>query len=307
MSTHQPHCSPTLVHLHRVALASAWVLALALIVQTAVFGFVHFTQARLESPAAVDVSNAPPPKVVLSRPASDGASEDAARQIRIESTKEQATAAPALSHWNGVMGRFSDLASGIGLIAAAFFVLHVALGVAVAAGANLPGADRVVRSAAWAATVMLVCAPWRDVFSSMPFTGVFCGYAALTAMSDASRQSSGDWGVIFNSGLLPAAALFAAVWATVQFRLGVDAGMIVTHLSQIDERIQNEIRETASRGVGSNVGSRSLGSLNAAIGSNPPPMRTADDVEAAKIARGLARGETLKKAAGGEGQSRRPI
>lgn len=289
-------------------MASAWVLALALIVQTAVFGFVHFTQARFEGPAAADVTNAPPPKVVLARPANDATTETTATDLNASvNTTREAKAAPVLSHWDGTMRRFSDLASGIGLIAAAFFVLHVALGVAVAAGANLPGADRVVRSAAWAATVMLVCAPWRDVFSSMPFSGVFCGYGALTTMSDASRESGGDWGVIFNSGLLPAAALFAAVWATLQFRLGVDAGMIVTHLSQIDERIQHEIRETATRGVGSNVGPRSLGALNSAIGGTPAPMRTPEDVEAAKIARGLTRGETPKKAAGAEGQSRRPI
>lgn len=298
MNLHQPHCSPALVRLQRGTLLSAWVLALTLIVQTTVFGFVHFTQARFEGPVADASTSASgaAPKVILSTTADAPANPETATP-----------AAPVLSRWDGVMRQFSDLACGIGLIAGAFFVLHVALGVVVSAGANLPGADRVVSAAAWAATIALVCAPWRDVFNSMPFAGVFCGYGQLTTMSDASHASGADFSIVFNCAFLPAAALFATVWATLQYRLGVDAGVIVTHLSQIDEKIQREMSETATRGVGSNVGPRSAGSLHAAIGETPSHPRTPEEIEAQRIARGLARGETLKKAAGAEGLSRRPI
>lgn len=299
MNLHQPHCSPALVRLQRGTLLSAWVLALTLIVQTIVFGFVHFTHARFEGPIA-DTSTANgsrsfAPKVVLSTP------------TETPITEVETVASPILSRWDGTMRQFSDMACGIGLIAGAFFVLHVALGVVVSAGANLPGADRIVSAAAWASTIALVCAPWRDVFNSMPFAGVFCGYGQLIAMSDASHANGADFSIAFNCAFLPAAALFATIWATLQYRLGVDAGIIVTHFSQIDEKIQREMSETATRGVGSNVGPRSAGSLHAAIGEAPSHPRTPEEIEAQRIARGLARGDALKKAAGAEGLSRRPI
>ncbi len=299
MHSHQPHCSPALVRLQRGTLLSAWVLALTLLVQTTVFGFVHFTQARLDAPALDSTASSPtttPPKVVLSTANPETPTPDTSTPVP-----------PVLSRWDGVMRQFSDMACGIGLIAGAFFVLHVALGVVVSAGANLPGADRIVSAAAWASTIALVCAPWRDVFNSMPFAGVFCGYSQLTSMSDAAHSGGSDFSITFNCAFLPAAALFATVWATLQYRLGVDAGIIVTHLSQIDEKIQREMSETASRGVGSNVGPRVAGSLHAAIGEAPTHLRTPEEIEAQRIARGLARGDTLKKAAGAEGLSRRPI
>jgi len=86
-----------------------------------------------------------------------------------------------LSDTDATLHTASDLAVIAGMMGTAALAVLVAMGLVVAAGGAVPGVERVVSAAGYALLLAIACVPWRDVFVSVPFPGVFGGYADLSA------------------------------------------------------------------------------------------------------------------------------
>ena len=170
----KPHVSAALAQLrHGVSLAGFLVCVCAL-AQTLVFGFVHFTQVRFDKndrPAAVQplsVVAAPPAQ----RPPLPVGSLGPAQPAPVN---EPIPTPQVLSGWDPTLHVMSDMAVSVGVIATGMLAALALLGVAIAGGGAVPGVDRAVSAASWALALALTCVPWRDVFVSLPFPGVFSG------------------------------------------------------------------------------------------------------------------------------------
>ena len=66
-------------------------------------------------------------------------------------------------------------------------------------------------------------------------------------------------------GLSLAVAIAGLAAAVIRFRVGVEHGVIVTNVSQLDEKLESEIRGMK---MGQLSSPRSVGALNTAIGDN---------------------------------------
>lgn len=291
MFTPKPHVSKALSQLrYSVAIASLLVAACAT-VQLLVFGFTHFTTVRWEyaKPANLvqelsvvpatesGVAQAvPEPTTTLSDPALERG-----RKVRKISEMEALESVRVPSRWDAVLAQFSVLAGVGGVISALTLGVLILLGVVIAAGGCVPGVEKTVNAATWAIVLGLVCVPWRDVMPSVPFAGVFGRYSELTEASDAVNAGRGSaWSLYAAYLLLPTTALAVALLVWHLFREGVDRGIIVTSISELELTVEREMEKVRSRGVVSHVGPRSTGALNMAIGERPvtpsaPPLAVA--------------------------------
>ena len=137
----------------------------------------------------------------------------------------------------------------------------------------------------WALLLALSCIPWRDLFLAVPFPGVFGNYADMTAMSEAvNAGAAGTMQLLVLYLLMPLAAFAGAVLALARFRAGVAAGVIVTSVSELDERLDREMAGIRSRGVVAAGLPRAVGALNQAIGEVQAPVRPLMQEPAASLA-----------------------
>lgn len=269
--TPKPHVSPALAQLRGGVTVSALVICLCAVLQMLVFGFVHFTQVRFvqlkdePSRQTLSVVVGAQPRTAMSR-ASRGPEQQEAAPAPL--TRAERT----LSVTDATLHTLSDIAVIAGLIGTMMLAALVGLGVVVAAGGGVPGADRTVSAMCWSLLLALACIPWRDLFLAVPHPGVFGAYDEMTSMSndvDAGVASTGRLLVFYL--LMPLAALGGAVLVLYRFREGVAEGVIVTSVNELDERLEMEMASIRARGVASGV-SRTVGALNQAIGEAPRPV-----------------------------------
>lgn len=267
-NTKKPHVSAALAQLSHGVTTSGLIVAACAIIQLLVFGFVHFTQVRYVEHQSTASTQ---PLSVVGAPAA------AVAGPKTESTGELAAAAaeppPAprsLSGWDPAMHIASDIAVVAGVIACLSMGMLCLLGVAIAAGQTVPGVEKAASACSWALALGLIAIPWSDIFASMPFPGVFSGYpymAWLSEMVDAGARTKAELLSLYL--LMPLAALGASFLIIVRFRAGVAEGIIVTSVSELDERIEREMAAIRNKGVQGGGVSRAVAALNHAIGDKP--------------------------------------
>ena len=255
------------MHLRHGVTATALALALSAIVQMLVFGFVHFTEIRwAEAPppqassvpyAVVSGQNAAG-SVAAVRPA--GAPNAPALEIR---------ARPHLSSADSALRVTSDLAVTCGTFAAVLLAFFCTIGAVVAGGGAVPGVGRAVSACMWSSFVAAACVPWSSILPTIPYSGVFGPYSVMTEMSGAASAGEGSTLLLMvHFFMLPMAAMAATFLVLYRFRTGIAEGIIVTSVSELDERLEREMATIRSRGLDIAGGARTVGALNHAIGEH---------------------------------------
>ncbi|GAB5495846.1 MAG: hypothetical protein Phyf2KO_09260 [Phycisphaerales bacterium] len=248
MST-QNHIAAALTRLRRgVTLCAAGVF-LAALIQLFVFGFVHFTDVRYQT---LEDSNPTSHRTVVVTPTAtsgvrENAQEPAPVMPAIEEAVEMMTAVsvPDVNRVNSTMDvilkRFSQAAVIIGVFSAVGLAVFTLLGSIVAGGASVPGVDKAVSACMWGLGLCLLALPWQDVFASMPFGGVFTGYASMTAASEGTMDTM-QLLLIFVG--IPAAAMAGAMVAGVRFGSGVERGILMHAAAPPMDAIDRAMAET---------------------------------------------------------------
>lgn len=280
--TSKPHVSAALCHLRHGVTLAAIILSACTLLQMLVFGFVHFTQVRYEKterPAAVQ------PLSVIPARAGEPATEHLNNDVEVPVQR-------ILSAWDPSLHIISDMAVSVGVIATAMLATLCLLGVAVAGGSAVPGVEKAVSAATWSLSLALVCIPWRDILVSIPFPGIFSGYDAMTSLSAQVDAGTGSAARLFALYMLmPIAAMAVTMLTLARFRAGVAEGVIVTNVSELDERLERELAHIRARGVAASA-PRTVAALNEAIGDRPeaPPMPVEPDVSGKRRPRGISGG-----------------
>lgn len=264
--TPRPHISMALQHLRFGVTASAAVLALCLLAQIGVWAAVHFTEVRLTH---VGPPDKPTTELTVVRSAPTPGEEKASPSKPVPALNPAEAAevnqVPGPTHVR--LRRFSGIVQSFGVLSAVVFAALCFQGVMLAGGAALPGVEKTVTAGTWALLIALVSLPVSSVVPTLPFPGVFAGYDATVRLSEAVRLgiegAPGPVGYFaWNLGV-PLVLLIGVALVLWRFRGGIEAGIIVTNVSQLDEKLEREIRNMR---LGQLSAPRAMGALNAALG-----------------------------------------
>jgi hypothetical protein len=282
----KPHVSPALARLRYCVAAMAILVGAAVSVQLLVFGFVHFTTVRWEvvqsqstqpltvvRPQGSQPAETAPPGATGPETTSAGGT-TSPRRVKTLAELEAERNVRSLTQWDHVLREFSNVAVTIGVVGALSLALLVFMGVCVAGGAAVPGVERVVTASVWAFLLCFVTLPLRDLMPTVPFGGVLSNYEEVVASSEAVSADQGSTTMLLVSHLvLPLAALGIALMVAARFWGGVAKGIIVTSVNELDALLEREMETIRAKGIGSNFGPRTVGTLNAAVGEAPaaPP------------------------------------
>ena len=265
------NASPALLALRRGAVFSSLIVALAIVAQTLVFGFAHFTEVRFDV-AQVEKSAAKQHLAVVDaqpRKQIDPATLDA----EIEQTR-------TLGKSDQVLGAISAIASSAGVVALAVLVAQCWMATSIVAGAGVIGMQRAVRAATIVTALFAMCIPWSSVIPGSPIWGVFCGYQPLIAAGDAvASGASSEFAAVTVHAVLPIVLLGFVVIAVFNLSVGISAGIVKY---AIDPVVEAEIADVQSHGAGSLYAVRSAGDINRAMVAPTlvAPIRIAGDNEA---------------------------
>jgi len=269
-----------LQHLRFGVTASAAVLALCLLAQIGVWAAVHFTDVRLTQVTPPRVEN-PALKVVKSAPSATEEKASPAKALPGLSAAEAAEVnhVPGPTHVR--LRRVTGLVQSFGVLSAIVFAVLCFQGVMLAGGAALPGVEKTVTAGTWSMIIAMLSLPISAVVPTLPFPGVFAGFDSTVRLSEAVRQGAdGAPGAIgyfaWNLGV-PLVLIVGIALVLWRFRGGIEAGIIVTNVSQLDEKLEREIRNMR---LGQLSAPRAMGALNAALGDPsgayaPPPVAQA--------------------------------
>lgn len=264
------NASPALLALRRGAVFSAMVAALAILAQTLVFAFVHYTEIRFEMPGEKTPSHTAL-TVVEARPH---------KPIDPATVDSEASEPRKIAKSDGVLAAVSNTASGIGVIALAVLLAQCWMSTAIVAGAGVIGMQRAVRAATIVTALFVMALPWSSAIPSTPIWGVFCGYQPLVNASGAASEGSrNEFAILTIHAILPVAIVGLLVWAVFNLSVGVSAGITQ---STIDPVIEAEIAAVQQHGAGSLYAARSAGDLQRLAPTAPlaSPIRIAGDNEA---------------------------
>lgn len=302
---HASHVSPALASLRFSVTLACAVVAIAAMVQLAVYMVAQFSDARWDTPRvsaeqqqslAVVTSAAPPPRAAAAPtppPVESSFNEDPTadgRTVVTESSRgglrhkplselEAAQRLRSLSRADRMMLGCWETASAAGSLGAIVAFVCVFAGLVIAGSASVPGVDSTVRSMIFALATLLCGLPLQSVLPSMPWPGVFGDYFMLTARIDA-RLGAASGGLLAAYGIVPFVTAGAAIAAAVYFRLGVAKGVIATSVNELDAKLESEMEVLRKRGITSHIGGRSVGALNQAIGSpTAKPAAPSDLIE----------------------------
>lgn len=272
----KPHVCEALRSLHRPVWCCALALGLAICAQMLVWAFANFTDVRHTRIEADDAQQAP---LVVQ----GGAVPHRQTPQRAGSADEPTQRQPldpnlARSAADHRLAALSGLAVFAGTLAAAGMLGAMFLGVTIAAGGAVPGVEKASRGFVWAVVAAALALPLRNVLPSFPLAGALLSYETLTQAVDAHRQGAGLSGLAYFSQFVaaPLAALALTALAALRFSAGVEAGLIVTSVSELDEALE---REMASIKLASTRTPKTVGALNRAIGDrdDAPPQRPETD------------------------------
>lgn len=296
----KPHVSAALAHLRYGVTGAALMLALCATVQLLIFGVVHYTNLRYaeapHTPAPISIVQPTRGAVPTTLAGSNGAILGPAGYTPADAPHVAGDVDPTLH-------TLSDMTVSAGVLSAGLLAIFTALGAVIAGGAAVPGVQRAVSGATWAILISGACLPWHDIMPSMAFRGAFGDYSAMTALSDAVNAGGPSAVPMYTAFVLaPLAAMCGAFLVLHRFRQGVFEGVIVTSISELDERLEREIAGIRVNGVSAQSPARAVAALNQAIGEKPEepaaapaavaepesaPVRKARSFPLSRIGRGL--------------------
>lgn len=280
----RPHVSKAILHLRRSISVVALVLALALVGQVLGWAIVHFTEARfadLKAAAVEEMAEQPhDPVVVVNTETSGAKPADAASLIAMAEGEQGAEVNRVEGRGAVMLAGFLNLTQTVGIIMSITLVILMLQGVAVAGGASIPGVEMAVTATTWSIIVALLCVPLSGLIPDARFPGVFCSYLTIAQASEAYSAGApgapGFVGFWLRFAALPLVLVVGLTAMVLRFRAGVNAGIIITNVSELEERLEREIR---ARRVGELSTPRAVGALNHVIGEtglSAPPMANYD-------------------------------
>lgn len=230
MSQQHP-ISQALSQLRRGVGVCAVALAVSCVVQLLVFGFVHFTDVRWQTlkpaesarPLVVKAS-APESTSVLRQPTVKADEPGSAGPPPPEPATKPAQVNRVESSAGVVLARSSEIATVVGVFAGLSLAALTLLGAIVAGGGAVPGVDKTVSACMWGLVVGMLTLPWRDIFVSMPFPGVFTSYQSMV-----SSSSTGGFTVLLVFIAVPMLGVTGAVLVASRFSAGVERGIIAAN------------------------------------------------------------------------------
>ncbi|MEQ9095435.1 hypothetical protein AY599_16260 [Leptolyngbya valderiana BDU 20041] len=261
----RPHVSGALVQLRTTVTWSAMAVILAAVLQMLSFGFVHFTDVRwtvLETPPTAQQLTVvtAEPGTAEARSTRAGRASRGARQVQTEPEK-------VLSRWDGTLRTFTDASASIGLISAATLWVAVGLGTVVAGGGSVPGVEQTVRASTWATVLGFSSLPLIVNLPGLPLNGTFVSYQTMLAASEGSQRLD-TVALLASHVALPLIAAVLAGYTLLCFREGVEAGVIVRSVSELDRKLDKELETIRSTGIGSNHGQRTVGVVDRPMGDD---------------------------------------
>jgi len=268
-------------------LVCAIIVGGAALTQTLVWAFAHYTDIRM-TVIESDATNQPP--AVVLQPGATEARITADANSSLTQARDHASVDPnrALSKQDRWLRAVSDLAVLAGIIATVALNISLFQAIMIAAGGATPGVHKAVQAGAWAVALALLALPVQSVTPAFPVPGVFQGYDTLTRtveMVHAGAAGAPGAFVYFSEQLvLPLIVLVGVVLIMFRFNAGIEAGVILTSVSELDEALD---REMASMKIASARTPKAVGALNRAIGEPdedasppPPPDRSASGKKA---------------------------
>lgn len=274
----QQHTSAALSRLKRGVYICATGLFLAALIQLFVFGFVHFTDVRYQT--LKDPNPGEHRAVVVTQTATTGVREGLVSQEAgplpepAPPVQVAAESVPDLnrvtSTFDVLLKRFSQGAVVIGIFSAVGLAVLTLLGAIVAGGASVPGVEKAVSACMWGLGLCLLALPWQDVFNSMPFAGVFSGYAGMVT---ASEGTAGSFQLMLLFVGIPAAAMAGAMVAALRFGSGVEVAVVAGRQNKPMDAIDSAMAATRAN-LSSN---RSAGAVNNSFLPEAPPSVTPED------------------------------
>ncbi|MEQ8843821.1 MAG: hypothetical protein RIB58_03120 [Phycisphaerales bacterium] len=257
--TPRPHVSGALVQLRTTVTWSALAVIMAAVLQMLSFGFVHFTDVRwtmVETPPAAQALRVVGPEEAKAERA--GRTGRQARQVQTEPQR-------VLSRWDGTLRTFTDASATIGLLSVATLWVGAVLGVVVAGGGAIPGVEHVVRAGTWSTILALSALPLVLTLPGLPLEGAFVSYQTLLLASEGSMQLD-TVSLVASHLALPLIGAVMAGYALLCFREGVEAGIIVRSVSELDRKLDKELDSIRASGISSNHGQRMVGAVDRPIG-----------------------------------------
>ncbi|MGQ0626802.1 MAG: hypothetical protein ACT4PL_01730 [Phycisphaerales bacterium] len=286
----RPHVSAAVVALRGWVAACCAVVCLAAIVQLFVYCFAAYTDVRYSSV----VGDQPAPTVVAARGAKPEAAVDANRVLSVTDRN---------------LSVVSGFATNVGTGAAAVLVVLTVMGVMVAGGGAIPGVEKMVRAAVWAMATAAISVPWMGVLwgaEGALLPGVFCGYATVTSAAEGVGPFVGGVKGVSLFVIMPTAAATISALVAIWFHGGVERGVIVTAVSELDRAVEREVAAIRAHGVTSLSGAgRVLGALNHVLGD--APVDTPRPLRKAAGAEGLSDLDLSRSLLRGSEQPKRPI
>ena len=248
----QNHIVAALTRLRRGVTFCAAGVCVAALIQLFVFGFVHFTDVRYQT--LTDQSPREHRAVVVTPTA--GVREGAAPDVAVAPVIEEAAGSvvpggiPEVNRVattaDVVLMRVNQGAVLVGIFSAVGLAVLTLLGAVVAGGASVPGVEKAVSACMWGLGLCLLALPWRDIFASMPFGGVFAGYESMTLASESATETA-RLALVFVG--LPAAAIAGAMITGLRFAAGVERGILINQAAAPMDAVDSAMtatRETLS-------------------------------------------------------------
>lgn len=285
------HTSAALSSLKRGVVLCASGLFMAALIQLFVFGFVHFTDVRyrtLENPTPREHR-----AVVVTQTATSGVREGLqageagpvpAAALPVQQVAENVPNPNRVTTgFDVVLMRFSQGAVIVGIFSAVGLAVLTLLGAVVAGGSSVPGVEKAVSACMWGLGLCLLALPWRDVFSSMPFAGVFSGYSGMVG---ASEGTMGSFQLLMLFVGIPAAAMAGSMVAALRFGAGVEVGIVAGRQSAPLDAIDASMAATRAN-LSSN---RSAGALhNGFLPTVPPGAAPEEEIQRSRASEPPAR------------------
>jgi hypothetical protein len=177
-----------------------------------------------------------------------------------------------------LLRRTSEVTQTLGIVSALLLAVLMLQGVVIAGGASVPGVEMAVTATTWTLVIGMMCMPLASLLPGVPFGGVFRSYSALVTGSEVFRQkgAGAPSGLMFY-GLnlaMPLLLLGGLGASLLRFHLCVEQGAMMTSLSQVDEKLEREIR---SMKLGALASSRAVTALNTTFTGAPAAAPVADE------------------------------
>jgi hypothetical protein len=271
----QNHIAAALSRLKRGVLLCAAGVFVAALIQLFVFGFVHFTDVRYQTLA--DPTPTQHRTVVVTPTSTNGVRSERATEETSSPTIEDIVASMSprsipdvnrvTSATDVILMRISQVAIIIGIFSAVGLAVLTTLGAIVAGGASVPGVEKAISACMWGLCLCLLALPWKDVFASMPFGGVFTGYENMVAASEGATKTL-QLMLVFVG--IPAAAMAGAMVTGLRFGSGVERGILMNQTAppmDAVDRAMADSRENLST-------NRQLGSVQNSFASDTPVAPT---------------------------------